>query len=355
VKALRHWFREVQRPLPWREQASPYAVWVSEVMLQQTQVSVVIPYFRRWMERFPTIAALAEASEEEVIKLWEGLGYYSRARNLHQGAQYVVAHYGGELPADADALSRIKGVGPYTVGAILSFAFHKRAPAVDGNVARVVSRYLAIQEEVDRPKVQRQIVAEVEKLLPQERSWEVMEALIELGALICQKRPKCHLCPLHSSCRAHALHLQLELPKKTKRPKTVRLIRLVAVVMGPRGLLVRRVPKGEVMAGLYEFPYFEVSREEASGVDLPRRLAKLGIDAELRLALDPVDHTFTRYRARLLPWVFHGEGEAAGYEWQPDLEGLAFSSGHRRILSQAEWIRCGASSLPEQFLATTPL
>ena len=157
IGKLKKWFLSNRRPLPWRENPSPYEVWVSEVMLQQTQVGVVIPYFKRWMQTFPTISTLARAPIEQVIKLWEGLGYYSRARNLHAGARYLLEFHGAELPDDPVALSRVKGVGPYTRGAILSFAFKQRAAAVDGNVLRVMARLLGIEEEVDKGEVKRQI------------------------------------------------------------------------------------------------------------------------------------------------------------------------------------------------------
>lgn len=199
-KALVEWFNKQKRPLPWRKNPSPYAVWVSEVMLQQTQVAVVIPYFQRWMERFPTIQALAESSIEDAIKQWEGLGYYARAKNLHAGAKQVVANFDGELPSKVEALSRIKGLGPYTVGAIRAFAFHERSAAVDGNVLRFLTRYFAIEEDIAKIGTQKKITALAESLLPEKEPWVFAEALIEFGATVCKKAPLCFECPLNKSC-----------------------------------------------------------------------------------------------------------------------------------------------------------
>ena len=194
IEALKAWFLKEKRDLPWRENASPYWVWVSEVMLQQTQVSVVVPYFIRWMKKFPTISALAAAQCEDVIKTWEGLGYYSRARNLHKGAQTIVSNYNGKLPKTRNELLAIKGLGLYTANAILAFAFKKKAAPVDGNVRRVLARYDGVYESIDKTKVQKEIQSRAEKLLPERQSYLISEALIELGALICKK--KTQLCPM---------------------------------------------------------------------------------------------------------------------------------------------------------------
>jgi len=177
IQALKRWFLEVQRDFPWREDPSPYRVWVSEVMLQQTRAEVVVPYFERWMARFPTVEVLAEAPLDEVIKLWEGLGYYSRARNLHQGAQQIVRDYGGKLPNSADKLKKIKGIGPYTVGAILSFAFHQKVPAVDGNVLRVMSRYQRIEEDIAKQKTVKMIGQRVAEILPEKEPRIVIDLI----------------------------------------------------------------------------------------------------------------------------------------------------------------------------------
>ena len=173
------------------------------MMLQQTRASVVIPYFERWMDLFPDVRALASSPLERVIKAWEGLGYYSRARNLHAAAQQIVDRFGGEIPSSQEDLETIRGLGPYTIGALLSFGFQKRAPAVDGNVVRVLSRYLLIEENVCRPSVKRKIEEKAEGLLDQNEPWVTAEALIQLGASICSpQRPKCSECPIRKNCKA---------------------------------------------------------------------------------------------------------------------------------------------------------
>jgi A/G-specific adenine glycosylase len=255
INELKKWFSIHKRDLPWRENPSPYRVWVSEIMLQQTQASVVIPYFERWMTRFPTVESLASAPIEEVIKLWEGLGYYARARNLHQGARYVVEKHQGIIPNTAEQLAPIKGLGDYTIGALLSFAFHQRAAAVDGNVIRVLSRYLAIEEDVAKQPTLRKIRAEAQKMLPVEEPWIIVEALIELGATICQKKPKCSECPIRKGCQGFVKGIAQNLPYKSTKSETIALYRLVPIIEHEGCILIRKVGEGEIMSDLHEFPY----------------------------------------------------------------------------------------------------
>ena len=187
---LLEWFEANKRVFPWREHPTPYRVWISEVMLQQTRAQVVVSYFDRWMKRFPNVEALAAAPIEEVIKIWEGLGYYSRARNLHKGAQEIVRKHGGRIPNTREALLELPGLGPYTAGAILSFGFHQRATAVDGNVLRVLSRFGWIAEDIGKIAARRKIEALAESLLDEKKPWVSAEALIELGATICLPQPR---------------------------------------------------------------------------------------------------------------------------------------------------------------------
>ncbi len=242
---LKKWFLENRRDFPWRESPTPYAVWISEVMLQQTQASVVIPYFLRWMDQFPTIEALANADPEEVIKAWEGLGYYSRARNLHAGARYVQEHFHGKLPSDTESLSKIKGLGLYTIGAIQSFAFHQKTPAVDGNVLRVVSRYCMLKDDIKKPKTVAAIRKWIEMQLPDETPWVINEALIELGATICKRKPNCPKCLLNQTCLSFQHGLQEQLPIKGKPPVSISLYRIVAVIESNGRYLVKKEKKGK--------------------------------------------------------------------------------------------------------------
>ena len=325
IDELRSWFHSQKRDFPWRNDVSPYRVWVSEVMLQQTRASVVIPYFLRWMETFPTIRDLASADEADVLKCWEGLGYYSRARNLQKGARRIVAEFGGELPATAENLSTIEGIGPYTVGAILSFAFHQKAAAVDGNVMRVLSRFWGIEAPIDLPATQREMRKRAQELLPEKDPWEISEALIELGALVCGKNPQCPICPLRKECVAKNQGLQL--PNKRKKMETTHLYRTVGIVEYHGEFLVSQVEKGKVMEGLWEFPYVE--REKC--------LQKhLGIKLFHIQDFPKQTHTFTRFKAHLFPTHWRAEKKATAHTWKnlEEIIKLPFSSGHRRILQQ---------------------
>lgn len=335
-ESLKHWFLQEQRDLPWRHNPTPYSVWVSEVMLQQTQVSVVIPYFERWMKRFPTIHELANAKLDEVIKLWEGLGYYSRARNLLEGARYVLENYHGNLPSTADELKKIKGLGPYTIGAILSFAFHKRTSAVDGNVIRVLCRYYQVAEDIAKPKTIEKIRKLADSLLPEEEPWIINEALIELGATICSKKAKCQTCPLNRSCSSYIQRTVEELPFKSQKIQTQKLFRTVAVLEFDKKILVKRGKKGEIMSDLHEFPYFETNSAKAlSKKDLQSKLESWNLKVSAPQKMPIVKHSFTRYQVQLTPIYFKCQTNPIidDYLWltYEELNQLAFSSGHRRI------------------------
>ncbi len=305
-------------------------------MLQQTQVGVVIPYFERWMEKFPTVEALAAASELEVLKLWEGLGYYSRAKNLRLAALQIMEHFGGKLPSDPESLALIKGIGPYTQGAIRGFAFKQKAAAVDGNVMRVLSRFLAFEEVVCEPKSKMKLVAYAEKMLPDDEPWLISEGLIELGALVCTKKAQCSLCPLKKECLSFRHHLQDQLPKKKARTRTVFLERIVAVIRWEGRYLLKREDEGKVMGGLYEFPYVECGDLE-EGTGMLEKL--LGLKLRYVEALPEQEHTFTHHRARLFPHVFEVEGVCEGSPfWKSgeEMRDLPFSSGHRRVLDSLD-------------------
>jgi A/G-specific adenine glycosylase len=289
VQKLRSWFLSQKRDLPWRENPTPYAVWVSEVMLQQTQVSVVIPYFLRWMEKFPTIKSLAEAPIEEVIKEWEGLGYYTRVRNLHEGAHYVVKNHAGKLPSTAENLSKIKGLGAYTIGAILSFAFHQKAAAVDGNVLRVLSRYYSYHEDISKPKTVKKIREMAQLLLPDYEPWIISEALIELGATICARTPKCPECPLKNECKGYLEGNAHDLPVKSQKNPITSLFRGVTVIECEEQYLVVRGEKGKLMADLYQFPYFESDNFHVEIKNYQKWLYdKFKISADWQMSLPPV-------------------------------------------------------------------
>lgn len=337
-QALSNWFKEEKRILPWRENLSPYSIWISEVMLQQTQVSVVIPYYERWMRQFPTIKDLAAAPLDTVIKAWEGLGYYSRARHLHAGACYIVENHEGQLPQEVEALAKIKGLGPYTIGAIRSFAFRKKAAAVDGNVLRVLARYFNISDDLSLPRTIKKFWNKAEEILPDHEPWVFTEALIELGATLCMKKPKCMHCPLKMNCQAFRLGTSESLPYKSAKIRAEKLYRSVAVIVSNDTLLIKRVQKGNVMSDLHEFPFFDTSIDGINTEEFIERLQlQFGLTVSPQGTLPEEKHTFTRFHARLFPSIFysHAPLPISGYEWIPisHLQHIAFSSGHRRVLN----------------------
>lgn len=337
VDQLASWFKINKRAFPWRETKDPYRIWISEVMLQQTQAQVVIPYFERWIEKFPTVEALAEASKDEVVKAWEGLGYYSRARNLHLGAKDVVCRFGGKIPATKEELLSIPGIGEYTAGAILSFAFSKRSPAIDGNVIRVITRFFRIREEISLTSTKRAILKAVEEILPKKNSHIASEALIELGATVCKKKPSCFSCPVKKGCLAFLHGEEGDIPVTKKRAATVFLRRAVFVVEQAGKLLVKREEEQGIMQDLYQLPSIEIP-EMISGKKAAALLKEsFGIEGDFKLTLPEVEHTYTRYRVTLNPVTVYTQASdtPAGFQWVAfsDLKELPFSSGYRRILS----------------------
>jgi A/G-specific adenine glycosylase len=256
VIPLLSWYGENARVLPWRSQPTPYAVWVSEIMLQQTRVAAVLDYFRRFMEELPTISHLAQCPEERLMKLWQGLGYYSRARNLQKAAQVIQSEYGGEFPQDYDKIRALPGVGDYTAGAVSSIAFGQAQPAVDGNVLRVITRILAWEEDITKPATKRSIHALLAEIMPREAPGAFNQALMELGALVCLPNgaPLCDRCPVAQLCLAHQRQLTDTIP--VKPPKKARRLeeRTVFLIQHGGRIALRQRPKKGLLAGLWEFP-----------------------------------------------------------------------------------------------------
>lgn len=294
---LLDWFHENRRDLPWRYDRDPYKVWVSEIMLQQTQVDTVIPYYNRFMEKFPTVHALADAADEDVLKAWEGLGYYSRARNLHSAVREVARDYGGVVPNQPEEISRLKGVGPYTAGAILSLAYGKAEPAVDGNVMRVMARLFAIEDDIAKQATRVKMEQLVRQLIPPDAPGAFNEGLMELGALICTPRnPDCLFCPLIAECKGREAGIHEQLPVK-KKNKPVRLVSLVCgIVMKEGRVLVRKRPEQGLLAGMWEFPNVEQA-------DLSALLP--GMDIKWGPAVGTVSHVFSHVKWKLK--VYRGE------------------------------------------------
>ncbi len=260
VSPLCSWYEQNKRVLPWRENRDPYRIWVSEIMLQQTRVEAALPYYQRFLKALPTVCDLAEAPMEQLLKLWEGLGYYSRVRNMQKAAQTVVEIYGGVFPADRALLEKLSGIGDYTAGAIASIAFNLPEPAVDGNVLRVVARLLNDETDIMLPKVKRDVKEKLKEVYPKAKDCgDLTQALMELGALICIPggAPKCEACPLSRLCLAKQNGREKELPvRNTKKEK--KLVKRTVFVLESDGFfaLVKRPEKG-VLAGMWEFPTVE--------------------------------------------------------------------------------------------------
>lgn len=262
---LVEWFLREQRQLPWRETKNPYHIWISEIMLQQTRVDTVIPYYNRFTDRFPTPHDLAAAEQSEVLKYWEGLGYYSRVKNLQIAVQEVVEKYGGIVPDEKEIFESLRGVGPYTTGAVLSIAYGQAEPAVDGNVMRVLSRVLGIYEDIAAPKTRKLFETAVHELIDPLDPSSFNQGLMELGAIVCTpKSPMCGLCPVNDVCFAYERNAQSELPVKTKKGKT-QTIQYDALVYEEAGkIAVEQRPDTGLLAGMWQYPLVE-STEIAPG------------------------------------------------------------------------------------------
>ena len=295
------WYAQHARALPWRGNCNPYAIWVSEVMLQQTQVETVIPYFERWMARFPTLASLAQASLQEVLSAWEGLGYYARARNLHRAAQIVYREMNGELPRDPQALAQLPGIGRYTAGAIASLAFGVDAPALDGNIRRVMARVFNLAEPARSPSGERRLWAWVSEHLPPGQAGDYNQALMDLGATICTPRaPNCPICPVRQHCQAYALGLQEERPVVLRRPPTPHYVVTAAVICRQGQVLITQRPSEGLLGGLWEFPGGKLQPGEDLEGCLQREIGEeLGASIVVQKRLGVYRHAYTHFRVTL--------------------------------------------------------
>jgi A/G-specific adenine glycosylase len=346
------WFGLNARDLPWRRTRDPYAIWVSEIMLQQTQVKTVIPYWERWMRELPTIEALADAPSEHIHKLWEGLGYYTRVRNMQKAARVIVEQEAGRFPVKYDDVLALPGIGRYTAGAICSIAFNQPAPILDGNVIRVLSRLFGIRENVKEKETNarlwelaRELVSCASRIASKKSEIgncsALNQSLMELGATVCSPRqPQCSACPLATRCVARKLGLAEAIPNLGERNATMQRRYLACIVEHNGAVLVRQRPQGVVNAHLWEFPNVEVP------LKLSTRGCRRRLESELGCALDHViplttlKHTITRYRMTLQ--AFRGElngrmPQPAAGEWvaKEELVKLAFNSAHRRLLISA--------------------
>jgi len=343
-RKLIKWFEGNARDLPWRRRRTPYRVWLSEMMLQQTQVDTVIPYFKRFVARFPTVRALANAPLDAVLKLWEGLGYYARARNLHRAAQMISRELGGRFPRTVEELMRLPGVGRYSAGAIASLAFGIDAPVVDGNVSRVLCRVFAIEHDPREPKVRAELWALAESLLPKGQAGPFNEALMELGATVCLPRaPQCDACPIRSMCEARRRGLQEQLPVRRAKKITPHYDVTAAVIRRNGRTLIAQRPHDGMLGGLWEFPGGKCEPGESLADCLRREIREeLGLKIEVGHPIISVKHAYSHFRITLHAFecrVVSGRPTPIGvadFKWvrRSELDRFAFAVTDRKIIQR---------------------
>jgi len=300
-KRLIQWYQAHKRPLPWRNTKDPYAIWISEIMLQQTQVTTVIDYYHRFLERFPTVEALANASLDQVMKAWEGLGYYARARNLHKAAQEIMHRFHGKMPDTLEGLLSLPGMGKSTAGAVLSLGYEKPAAILDGNVIRVFARIFRITENVQHAHVVKLLWEIAENLLPSNNVRMYNEALMELGATVCKpQNPLCDQCPVSSFCEAFRYSVQHELPVKSPRRPIPHFHVTAGIIWKEnRFLITQRPPKG-LLGGLWEFPGGKQEKGETLSECLLREIREeLNLEIEIIRHLASVNHAYTHFKITL--------------------------------------------------------
>ena len=302
VPSLLNWYARNARELPWRSEQSAYRTWVSEVMLQQTQVDTVIPYFLDWMARFPDIRTLAEADAQEVLSYWEGLGYYSRARNLHRAVKMVISELDGKIPRSARELQQLPGVGPYTAGAIASIAFGEDVPAVDGNIRRVLSRLFDVGVPARSTEGEKILWALAEENLPKGQAGEYNQAMMDLGSTICTpKDPTCESCPVRNHCQAYALGVQNERPVKLPRKKVPHRVVTAAVISRDGRVLLAQRHNQSLLGGLWEFPGGTMEDQDLDlDACLRREIAEeLGVPIMVKSSFGSYKHAYTHFKITL--------------------------------------------------------
>ncbi len=318
AQTLRDWFLKHGRKLPWREAPTPYEVWVSELMLQQTQVVTVLPYYARWLERFPTVEALARADISEVLQLWAGLGYYRRARFLHEGAQIITQQFGGNFPTDIKELKKIRGIGSYTAGAIASFAFHQNTAAIDGNVERVMARFFGISGDLSRGKTRQALEATANAVAACGHASDTNQAMMDLGTSACAKIAHCESCPLSQRCFAVKHGLTESPPEKKTPPQKSQEFRACLILTEPDGnCLIARRRSDLLLGGLWEFPMITLSKDSPdpeAAVRLPRHhlwdAALSNIPQHWKYSGHQVSHIFTHIKMTVLIDTAHCESLA---------------------------------------------
>ncbi|WP_085993163.1 A/G-specific adenine glycosylase [Oceanobacillus senegalensis] len=339
---LLDWYYENKRDLPWRQSQDPYKVWVSEIMLQQTKVDTVIPYFYRFLEKFPTLYDLAEAEEQEVLKVWEGLGYYSRARNLQAAVKEVVESYDAKVPDTKEELGKLKGVGPYTRGAILSIAYNQPEPAVDGNVMRVFSRVLKLEDDISQAKTKKKMESIIREIISEKDPSSFNQAIMDLGATICTpKSPACLLCPVQEYCRAFADGVEEKLPikKKTKKQKVIPYI-VLQIKNKAGSYIIEKRPDSGLLANLWQFPMIHMKEVGLDGVvDYMRK--EYGISIRVKDKQGSLNHVFSH-----LKWdldIFEAETDVTELKDErlklvskEEIEEFPFPVSHQKMINFLE-------------------
>jgi A/G-specific adenine glycosylase len=345
--ALLSWFAEHQRPLPWRRDYQPYHIWIAEIMGQQTQMERVVNYLCRWLEQFPDMATLAAASEQEVFKAWEGLGYYSRARNIRRTAAILMHEHNGRLPEEEAVLLTLPGIGPYTAAAICSIAFNQPVPLVDANVERVLCRIEDIAEPPKQTGTKRRLLQLCAELLPADDARSFNQALMELGALVCLPRnPACESCPVRDCCRARVAGTVSQRPVAAKKPDKIDIIMACGIIAHEGKLYIQQRQANDVWGGLWEFPGGRLKQGETPEQAARREIAE---ETEFQVKdLRPfasVSHSYTKYRVKLHAFTCQlAEGQTAQpvlhaadqFRWvsREELDSYAFSSGGRKLISR---------------------
>tara|TARA_B100000315_G_scaffold121803_1_gene111646 strand:+ start:742 stop:1821 length:1080 start_codon:yes stop_codon:yes gene_type:complete len=338
-KSLLKWYKAQKRDLPWRKTKDPYKILISEIMLQQTQVETVIPYYKAWMKKFNTIKKLAVASLDEVLMLWEGMGYYSRARNLHLTAKEIVKNYNGKIPDSFEDLLHLPGIGKYTAGAIVSIAFNKPAPAIDANVKRVLTRLFCLSPSSSKDKTFWELALNI---MVTASPSEFNQAMMEIGALICvAKNPRCPNCPVRSYCKAYSKGMQTRYPA-IRKPKKVEEIEVVlGIIFNNNMVYIQKRPPQGLFAGLWEFPGGKVEQGESPEKALHRELKEeLGEKVRIISNGKAIRHNYTRFKVLLHPFIcsarkrFSPGSRKGKFRWisREELKNYAFPAANRKII-----------------------
>lgn len=314
IQPLLEWYAKEARELPWRKTVNPYHIWVSEIMLQQTRVDTVIPYYNRFMKELPTIKALANATEDQLLKLWEGLGYYSRVRNMWKAAKMICEEYGETFPTDYNEILRLPGIGTYTAGAISSIAYGQPKPAVDGNVLRVITRVLANSTDISDTAFKKWVNDELEKVYPVQSSSQFTQSLMELGALICipNGAPKCEQCPLASSCMAKATGRQGEFPVKKKKKERKKIKKTVFLLYSNHKFAIRKRIQSGLLSGMWEFPNED---SVMSQLQVGQWLHEHGIMYESIIREPDTKHIFTHIEWDMSNYLVFCRNQTDEYKW----------------------------------------